>query len=55
MRKRILFRDEEISREIERRISEDRLIGVDRERHPVEYTESFVRCDKAEFSFSARI
>lgn len=31
------------------------LIGVDAERHTVEYTESFVRCDKAEFSFSARI
>lgn len=31
------------------------LIGVDKERRPVEYTESFVRCDKAEFRFSTRI
>ena len=31
------------------------LIGVDKERHPVEYTESYVRCDKAEFRFSTRI
>jgi GntR family transcriptional regulator len=31
------------------------LIGVDAERHPVEYTESYVRCDKTEFSFTTRI
>ncbi len=31
------------------------LIGVDKERHPVEYTESFLRCDKAEFRFTTRI
>ena len=31
------------------------LIGVDEERHPVEYTESYVRCDKAEFKFTTRI
>lgn len=31
------------------------LIGVDTQRTPVEYTESFVRCDKAEFRFNARI
>ena len=31
------------------------LIGVDAERHLVEYTESYVRCDKTEFSFTVRI
>ena len=31
------------------------LIGVDSERCPVEYTESYVRCDKTEFSFAIRI
>jgi GntR family transcriptional regulator len=31
------------------------LTGVDREKQPVEYTESYVRCDKAEFSFTVRI
>lgn len=31
------------------------LIGVDTDRHPVEYTESYVRCDKTEFSFTTRI
>ena len=31
------------------------LIGVDSERHPVEYIESFVRCDRAEFSFTTRL
>ena len=31
------------------------LIGVDKQRYPVEYTESYVRCDKAEFSFTTRI
>lgn len=31
------------------------LIGVDEERHPVEYTESYVRCDMAEFKFTTRI
>lgn len=31
------------------------LIGVDAERCPVEYTESYVRCDRTEFSFSSRI
>ena len=31
------------------------LIGVDSERHPVEYTESYVRCDRAEFSFTTRL
>lgn len=31
------------------------LIGVDEERRIVEYTESYVRCDKTEFSFSTRI
>lgn len=31
------------------------VIGVDMERQPVEYTESYVRCDKAEFSFTTRI
>ena len=31
------------------------LIGVDDERHPVEYTESYVRCDRIEFRFTTRI
>ena len=31
------------------------LIGVDSERQPVEYIESFVRCDRAEFSFTTRL
>lgn len=31
------------------------VIGVDAERRPVEYTESYVRCDKTEFRFNARI
>jgi len=31
------------------------LIGVDAERTPVEYTESYVLCDKTEFSFTTRI
>ncbi len=31
------------------------LIGVDAERRPVEYTESYIRCDKAEFSFTTRL
>ena len=31
------------------------LIGVDAERNPVEYTESYVRCDRTEFSFTVRI
>lgn len=31
------------------------LIGVDADRRPVEYTESYLRCDKAEFRFSVRI
>ncbi len=31
------------------------LTGVDKDRRPVEYTESYVRCDKAEFSFTNRI
>lgn len=31
------------------------LIGVDSERCPVEYTESYVRCDKTEFSFTIRL
>ena len=31
------------------------LTGVDAERCPVEYTESYVRCDRAEFSFTTRI
>lgn len=31
------------------------LIGVDSDRLPVEYTESYVRCDKTEFSFTSRI
>lgn len=31
------------------------VIGVDSERRPVEYTESYVRCDRAEFSFTTRI
>lgn len=31
------------------------LIGVDEERRPVEYTESYLRCDKVEFRFSVRI
>lgn len=31
------------------------LIGVDADRHPVEYTESYVRCDKTEFRFTTRI
>ena len=31
------------------------LIGVDADRCPVEYTESYVRCDKAEFRFTTRI
>lgn len=31
------------------------LIGVDSERIPVEYTESYVRCDRTEFSFNSRI
>ena len=32
-----------------------KLIGIDTERRTVEYTESYVRCDKAEFSFTTRI
>ena len=31
------------------------LIGVNAERRPVEYTESYVRCDRTEFSFTTRI
>ncbi len=31
------------------------LVGIDAERRLVEYTESYVRCDKTEFSFSTRI
>lgn len=31
------------------------LIGVDKERRPVEYTVSYLRCDRTEFSFSSRI
>lgn len=31
------------------------LIGVDSERRIVEYTESYIRCDKTEFKFTARI
>jgi len=31
------------------------LIGVDSERQPVAYTESYVRCDRAEFSFTTRL
>ncbi len=31
------------------------LIGVDSKRRTVEYTESYVRCDKTRFSFSSRI
>lgn len=31
------------------------LVGVDSERRTVEYTESYVRCDRTEFSFSSRI
>lgn len=31
------------------------LIGVDAERTPVEYTESYVRCDRTEFRFITRI
>ena len=31
------------------------LIGVDSNRKPVEYTESYVRCDKAEFRFTTRV
>ena len=31
------------------------LIGIDAERRPVEYTESYIRCDKAEFSFTTRV
>lgn len=30
-------------------------IGVDAERRPVEYTESYVRCDRTEFSFTTRL
>ncbi len=31
------------------------LIGIDSERRIVEYTESYIRCDKTEFKFTARI
>ena len=31
------------------------LIGIDANRCPVEYTESYVRCDRAEFRFTTRI
>jgi len=31
------------------------LVGINGDRHPVEYTESYVRCDKTEFSFTTRI
>ena len=31
------------------------LLGIDAERRHVEYTESYVRCDRAEFSFTTRI
>ena len=31
------------------------VVGVDAERIPVEYTESYVRCDRTEFSFTTRI
>lgn len=31
------------------------LTGVDEQRHLVEYTEGYVRCDKTEFSFTTRI